>query len=66
MSWKFVKAKFKVGEVVRFPYGRKVGRIKAVGLQVMDDTGSILGLIYKITSYDLTEAQLEKYRKGTK
>lgn len=32
MSWTFVKAKFKVGEVVRFPYGRRVGRIKAASV----------------------------------
>jgi hypothetical protein len=64
MSWKFVKAKFKVGETVRFPYGRKIGKIKAVGLQVYE--GKILGLLYKIMSYDLTETQLKKYRKSSK
>lgn len=59
MSWKFVKAKFKVGDIVRFPYGRKVGKIKSIGLQVMDD-GTILGLIYCITSYQMTEQQIKR------
>lgn len=66
MSWTFVKAKFKVGETVRFPYGRKIGKIKAIGLQVVDYNGAILGLLYKITTYKLTEQQLKKYRKGMK
>lgn len=59
MNYKFVKAKFKVGDVVGFPYGRKIGRIKAVGLQVTS-SGDILGLLYKITSYELTEQQLKR------
>jgi hypothetical protein len=67
MSWRFVKAKFKVGETVRFPYGRKMGRVKSVGLQVMEPEGRVLGLLYRVTRYELTEAQLCKYRpRGSK
>lgn len=62
MSWNYVKAKFKVGETVSFPYGRKIGKIKSVGLQVMD-SGVILGFVYCITSYQLTETQLKKHRR---
>lgn len=61
MSWSFVKAKFKVGDIVRFPYGRKVGKIKSIGLQAMDD-GTIIGLIYCITSYQMTEQQIKRLR----
>ena len=68
MSWRFVKAKFKVGDVVRFTYGRKIGKIKAVGEQVFqlkDGVDTRIGFLYRITTYTLTEAQLHRVR-GTK
>lgn len=67
MSWEFAKAKFKVGERVCFPYGRKVGTIKAIEAQVTDDaTGrhkNFLGFLYKITWYTVVEEQLTKIRR---
>ena len=65
MSWRFVKAKYKVGDVVRFPYGKRIVKITAVGEQVMqaNEGGDIrIGFIYRITTYMLTEKQLKRVR----
>jgi hypothetical protein len=66
MSWKFEKAKFKVGDRVRFPYGRKVGVVTRVGAQVMEgERGQAvwLGHLYQVTTYTLTEQQLRRRRE---
>ncbi len=60
----FKKAKFKVGDRVRFPYGRRVGTITHVGAQVMDDSNVFLGFLYQVTSYELAEWQLRRYRSA--
>ena len=64
--WEFAKAKFKVGDRVRFPYGRKVGMITHVGAQIMDSADGrhkiFVGFLYRITRYELTEAQLKRIR----
>ncbi len=54
----FEVSRFKVGDVVRFPYGRRIGTITHVGAQVYD--GRFLGFLYRITSYTLTERQLHR------
>ena len=62
----FEKAKFKVGDRMRFPYGRKVGTITHVGSQTMTaKDGSLLwlGHLYQVTTYTLVEAQLRRVRK---
>jgi len=63
MSWTFKQAKFKVGDRVHFPYGRKIGTITHVGAQVMWPEGTMLGFLYRITSYTLTENQLRRAKK---
>ena len=66
VSWRFVKAKFKVGDVVRFPYGKRIGKITAVGEQVVqlrDGVDTRIGFLYRITTYTLTDQQLHRVRK---
>lgn len=66
MNWRFVRAKFKVGDVVRFPYGRRIGKIKAVGEQVVelkDGEDTRIGFLYQITTYTCTERQLKRVRR---
>ena len=66
-SWEFAKAKFKVGERVRFPYGLKIGQITHVGAQIMDSADGrhkiFIGFLYRISSYTLTEAKLKRIRQ---
>jgi hypothetical protein len=65
MSWTFEKAKFKVGDRVRFPYGRKVGVVTRVGAQVTEDKEGRpiwLGHLYQVATYTLTERQLRRRR----
>jgi len=68
MGWKIDKAKFKVGDIVHFPYGRKIGKITSVGAQVTDSVDGrhliYIGMLYRVSSYDLTESQIKKVRKG--
>jgi hypothetical protein len=61
-----IVAKFKVGDRVHFPYGRKIGTITHVEAQVIDHQDGhckvFIQFLYRITSYECGENQVKKVR----
>jgi hypothetical protein len=67
-GWQFVKAKFKVGDLVWAPHGRKKGVVRAVGVQEAFDIHYpgeklILSIMYKVGWRTYMEAQLRRRRR---